>query len=161
MVRNLVAISKALKIPAGKDCKGRKVGRNQREKLENSTQIGLSLFHRQKATLPIYICRRHQNWWTNFPDVEASGDPVGRTKFHNPRTQARRIQAWHPVSGCTSLRFHKEFASCRMPRRGQHASSSSVRNESRNPNVQASGDWLQSEDDDLTNLLFLGVFHIW
>ena len=42
-----------------------------------------------------------------------------------------------------------------MPKREQqHASSSSGRNESHNPNVQASGDWLQSnEHDDTTNIV--------
>ena len=43
-----------------------------------------------------------------------------------------------------------------MPKRKQHTSSSSGRNESKNPNAQASGDRLQSkEDDGMTNMLSL------
>ena len=40
-----------------------------------------------------------------------------------------------------------------MPHRQQNASSSSRRNDSHNPNVQASGDQLQSKDDDMTNYM--------
>ena len=42
-------------------------------------------------------------------------------------------------------------------RREQYASSSSGRNESHDPNVRASGDRLQSEDDDTTKLLPPGI----
>ena len=45
-----------------------------------------------------------------------------------------------------------------MPKRKQNASSSFGRSESHNPTVQASGEQLQSkEDDDMTNLLRPGV----
>ena len=43
------------------------------------------------------------------------------------------------------------------PEREHNASSSCGRNESHNPNVQASGDQLQSEDDDVRNMFSPGV----
>ena len=74
---------------------------------------------------------------------QASGD---RLHFPGPpgiqKSQSQKLQIRKVTVGCKKNQ--------------DNASSSSGRNESQNPNAQASGDRLQStEDDDMTNLLCL------
>ena len=101
--------------------------------------------------------------------IQARHRETGRTTFHIPVTQARRIQAWHGVSACISQvspgileswdqkrQIWMTIIGCLKERKMLtcHLYATSLRN----PNVQASGDPLQSkEDDDKTNMLSLGV----
>ena len=96
---------------------------------------------------------------------QASGDPLHFRGVGSPRdlphkvpqsddpSQENPCQAsddrLHIPSFATNVRVTEEEASdvegcCWMPKREQHNSSSSRRNESHNPNVQASGEQLQS-----------------
>ena len=93
---------------------------------------------------------------SNVKGLENPGQPSGdRLHFPGPpgiqKSQSQKLQIRKVTVGCKKNQ--------------ENASSSFGRNESQNPNVQASGDRLQSkEDDDMTNLLCLresSSFRIW
>ena len=93
-------------------------------------------------------------------------------KRYNPMSKARRIQARHRATDCTSQappeihesgnqkrQIWKVKSGCQKKEQ-QNASSSSGRKGSQKPNAQASGDRLQSqlkEDEEVINLLSLGA----
>ena len=93
---------------------------------------------------------------------EASGDPLHKVPQSDDPRQASGDRLQFPGFSRNSRVTEPEAFDLEehrwMPKREQHASSSSGRSASHNPNVQASGDGLQSnEHDDTTNIMFPGV----